>query len=50
MYMVRSVSALHQLQVTQITRRSSVKKVFLGILQNSHEKTCASLFFNKVAG
>ena len=26
------------------------KKVFLRISQNSQENTCASLFFNKVAG
>ena len=26
------------------------KKVFLGILKNSQENTCQSLFFNKVAG
>ena len=28
----------------------SVKNVFLEISQNSQENTCASLFFNKVAG
>ena len=27
-----------------------VKNVFLEILQNSQENTCASLFFKKVAG
>ena len=31
-------------------QRCSVKKVFLEILQNSQENTCASLFLNKVAG
>ena len=32
-------------------RRCSVRKVFLEISQNSHEKNlCQSLFFNKVAG
>ena len=30
--------------------RCSVKKVFLEISQNSQKNTCASLFFNKVAG
>ena len=30
--------------------RSSEKKEFLKILQNSQENTCASLFFNEVAG
>ena len=30
--------------------RCSAKKVFLKISQNSQENTCASLFFNKVAG
>ena len=33
-----------------VARRSSIKKEFLEILQNSQENTCASLFFNKVAG
>ena len=31
-------------------RRCSVKKVFLKLLQNSHQSTCAIVFFNKVAG
>ena len=30
--------------------RCSVEKVFLGISRNSQETTCASLFFNNVAG
>ena len=30
-------------------QRCSIKKVFLKISQNSQEKTCASLFFNKVS-
>ena len=30
--------------------RCSVEKVLLQISQNSQENTCASLFFNKVAG
>ena len=30
--------------------RCSVKKVFLKKSQNSQENTCASLFFNKIAG
>ena len=33
-----------------VARRCSVKKVFLKISQNSQKNTCASLFFNKVAG
>ena len=33
-----------------VTQRCSVKKVFLEISQNSHENTCDSVFFNKVAG
>ena len=33
-----------------VSRRCSVKKVFLELSQNSQENTCASLFFNKVAG
>ena len=33
-----------------VVRRCSVKQVFLNISQNSQENTCASLFFNKVAG
>ena len=32
------------------TYRTPLEKVFLEILQNSQENTCASLFFNKVAG
>ena len=32
-----------------VARRGSVKKVFLEILQNSQENTCARVFFNKVA-
>ena len=27
-----------------------MKKVFLNISQNSQENTCASFFFNKIAG
>ena len=30
--------------------RCSVEKVVLGISRNSEETTCASLFFNNVAG
>ena len=32
----------------RIQPRCSVKKVFLNILQNSQENTCAEAFFNKV--
>ena len=32
------------------TERCSVKKVFLEILQNSQENTCAIVSFNKIAG
>ena len=31
-------------------QRCSMKKVFLNISQNSQENTCASFFFNKIAG
>ena len=33
-----------------VARRCSANKVLLKILQNSQEKTCRKLFFNKVAG
>ena len=33
-----------------IDQRCSVKKVFLEIVQNSQENTCARVSFNKVAG
>ena len=31
-------------------QRCSIKKVFLKISQNSQEKTCDRVFFNKIAG
>ena len=36
--------------IEAVAQGFSVKKVFFEILQNSHENTCVSLFFNKVAG
>ena len=33
-----------------VVGRCAVKKVFLEISQNLQERTCARLFFNKVAG
>ena len=36
--------------IEAVFQRCSIKKVFLEILQNSQEFTCASLFFNKVEG
>ena len=33
-----------------VVQNCSIKKVFLEILQNSQENTCARVFFNKVAG
>ena len=45
----KKVNLLWKELVEAVARRCSVKKVFLEILQNSQENTCASLFFNKVA-
>ena len=39
------VSALLQLQVTQVTRRCSIKKLFSEVLQNSQENACARVSF-----
>ena len=36
--------------IEAVVQMCPVKKVFLEISQNSQENTCASLFFNKVAG
>ena len=36
---------LHMFPTEAVTRRCSVKKVFLEILQNSHENTCARVSF-----
>ena len=33
--------------MSEVTRRCSVKKVFLEISQNSQENNCARVFFNK---
>ena len=33
-----------------LVQRCSVKKIFLKLLQNSMENTCARVFFNKVTG
>ena len=36
--------------IEAVVQMCPVKKVFLEISQKSQETTCASLFFNKVAG
>ena len=42
---------LQAMQTEGVAQRCSVKKVFLAILQNSQENTCARVsFFNKVTG
>ena len=38
------------LYLEAVAQACSVKKVFLEISENSLENTCASLYFNKVAG
>ena len=41
---------MNRLKTETIARSSSVKQMLWKIPQNSQENTCASLFFNKVAG
>ena len=46
-----SSSQMHlSLYLEAVAQTCSAKKVFLEISQNSQENTCASLYFNKVAG
>ena len=41
---------IKMVKIEAVAQRCFVKKVFLEILQNSQENTCARAFFNKVAG
>ena len=50
-YQVKFFLNLEKILIAEaVGQRCSLKKVFLEISQNSQENTCASLFFNKIAG
>ena len=46
LFTVQKISKMcHTIYTEAVVQRSSVKKVFLEISQNSHEKTCARVSF-----